>query len=123
MRLLRTRADVAIVRVDKYHDPSGDCIRYVVISEKPATPLPDGTPAWEVTISNVCPRCKVAAIDLNCGNFSSDRPLDPHVFSLVVPGDCLVNYGDPIGPTMNLSFVYYNRVHFDLLVKNAYCLE
>ncbi|CAN0908761.1 TPD1 protein homolog 1 [Linum grandiflorum] len=91
----------------------------IVIYQGSSAPLPNGIPAFSVQILNVgvC----IANIHVSCGWFSSYRLVNPTVFRRLYYDDCLVNDGQPLGPSSSLYFEYANSFRYPLSVSSVSC--
>ncbi|GFZ03921.1 histidine kinase-, DNA gyrase B-, and HSP90-like ATPase family protein [Actinidia rufa] len=69
----------------------------IVITQGPASPLPNGIPTYTVEIMNACVSgCAISGVHLSCGWFSSTSLINPHIFKRLRFNDCLVNDGKPL---------------------------
>ncbi|CAI0374331.1 unnamed protein product, partial [Linum tenue] len=94
----------------------------IVIYQGATAPLPNGIPSFSVEIQNVgVSGCGIADIHVSCGWFSSARLVNPTVFRRLYYDDCLVNNGQPLGPTASLNFEYSNSFRYPLSVSSVSC--
>nr|POF26793.1 tpd1 protein like 1 [Quercus suber] len=95
----------------------------IVVNQGPTAPLPSGIPTYTVEILNVCATsCKIAAIHLKCGWFSSAKLINPKVFRRLGFDDCLVNDGKSLGVGESLSFQYANTFSYPMSVSSVACV-
>ncbi|ESQ30045.1 hypothetical protein EUTSA_v10012135mg [Eutrema salsugineum] len=112
---------IVIVQSSRVQSCLEDCSIGVYQVDKPK-PLPDGTPVFAVEINNQCDwKCKISHIHINCGNFSSLTPVDPHIFRRLSYDNCLVNDGKPLAYGASLTFTYASRIRYSLPVSQATC--
>ncbi|PSS07640.1 Protein TAPETUM DETERMINANT 1 like [Actinidia chinensis var. chinensis] len=94
----------------------------IVITQGPASPLPNGIPTYTVEIMNACVSgCTISGVHLSCGWFSSTRLINPHIFKRLRFNDCLVNDGKPLVNGRTISFKYANTFRYPLSVSSVVC--